>query len=368
MIPFLDLHKVNARFEVQFQERFKAFLDSGWYIMGDGLSTFEKEYAAYCKTKHCIGVGNGLDALRLIIEGYKSLGKLQEGDEVLIAGHTFIATLLAVKQAGLTPVLVDVDPHTFNFDLNLLEQATTPKTKAILPVHIYGALAPMKEINAFAKAHRLTVIEDAAQAHGAGTPEGKKAGNLGDAAGFSFYPVKNLGALGDGGAVTTNDDDLAAVIRKLRDYGTRVKYHNDLAGFNSRLDELQAVFLSEKLPLLDNDNARRRAIALRYLDGITNPEVILPGYSGDEAHIFHLFVVRVKHRDHFMTYLKSKAIGCLIHYPIPPHHQKAFSEMRDLHLPVTELLHREVVSIPISPVMTDDDVQTVIEAINMYSS
>lgn len=368
MIPFLDLHKVNARFEAQFKMQFQEFLDSGWYILGKGVQHFEEAYAAYCGTKYCIGVGNGLDALRLIIEGYKALNRLQDGDEVLIAGHTYIATLLAVKQAGLKPVLVDIDPKTFNFDLTLLERAITPKTKAILPVHIYGGLAPMEAINAFAKAHKLLVIEDAAQAHGAVAHNGRKAGNLSDAAGFSFYPTKNLGALGDGGAITTNDDALATVIRKLRNYGTSSKYVNDLPGFNSRLDEVQALFLYTKLQYLDTDNTRRQTIAKRYLEGITNSTIQLPAYDGGIAHVFHLFVIQVTKRAYFIDYLTDNGVGSMVHYPKPPHHQEAFSSFAKLSLPETEKLHQQVVSLPMSPVLTDEEVDRIIQVVNAYPS
>ncbi len=368
MIKFLDLQALNARFETDFKKQFQEFLDTGWYILGKGVQEFEEAFATYCGVKHCIGVGNGLDALRLIFEGYKSLGKLQKGDEVLIAGHTYIATLLAVQQAGLKPVLVDVNPDTFNFDFGLLEKSITAKTKAILPVHIYGQLADMKEINAFAKAHNLLVVEDAAQAHGAENKDRGKAGNLGDAAAFSFYPTKNLGALGDGGAVTTNDDELAGVVRKLRNYGTSSKYVNELVGFNSRLDEIQALFLKVKLNRLDKDNQRRRAIAQHYLEGITNPEISLPKYAGGKDHIFHLFVVRVTNRTHFMEYLEKNDIGAMIHYPVPPHKQEAFSHLSNLALPITEKLHKEVVSLPMSPILNDKEVHQIITIINAYQS
>ncbi|MBE9489783.1 MAG: aminotransferase class I/II-fold pyridoxal phosphate-dependent enzyme, partial [Bacteroidetes bacterium] len=265
MIPFLDLHKINQRFEADFKSSFNSFLDSGHYILGENVSAFENEFAKFCGTKYCIGVGNGLDALRLTLEGYKALGMLSEKDEVLVASNTYIATLLAIKQAGLTPVLVESDTENFNFNLRHLSTLITSKTRVIMPVHLYGELSTMNEINKIAKDHKLIVIEDAAQAHGATSLEGKKAGNLGDAAGFSFYPTKNLGALGDGGAITTNNEELATMIRKLRNYGTSSKYVNDVLGFNSRLDEIQAAFLRKKLPLLDEDNSKRRTIAKRYI-------------------------------------------------------------------------------------------------------
>ena len=366
MIPFLDLHKINVRFETNFQSRFNDFLDSGYYILGNSVQDFEREYAAYCGTAYCIGVGNGLDALRLILEAYKVLGRLKEGDEVLVASNTYIATIIAIKQAGLEPVLVEAEVEAYNFDLHALEASMTGKTKAIMPVHLYGQLSPMSALRAIAKIKGLLLIEDAAQAHGAKDVDGKRAGNLGDAAGFSFYPTKNLGALGDGGAVTTNDEALAAVIRKLRSYGSSSKYVNEYIGINSRLDELQAAFLSCKLPYLDRDNQRRRVIANRYFSEIKNDKLSLPSYDGSENHIFHLFVVMVKDRNDFIEYLTENSVGTLIHYPIAPHHQKAFVEYKHLDFPITEKIHREVVSIPMSPILTEEEVTQVISVINSY--
>lgn len=366
MIPFLDLQKINARFEKQFQNEFESFLDSGYYILGTRVTAFEKEFAAYCGTAHCVGVGNGLDALRLILEAYKVLGRLQAGDEVLVASNTFIATILAIKQVGMIPILVEADAATFNFDLKSLKASITKKTKAIMPVHLYGQLSPMDEINALATEANLLVIEDAAQAHGATSSSGKRAGNLGDAAGFSFYPAKNLGALGDGGAITTNNETLALVIRKLRNYGTASKYENEYIGINSRLDEIQAGILSCKLSVLDQDNELRRIVAERYLFEVKNKKIQLPDFDGSRNHVFHLFVIRVKDRAGFMKYLREKNVGCLIHYPIAPHQQKALSELNHLHFPITEKIHEEVVSIPISPVMTMDQVTTVISVLNSY--
>ena len=366
MIPFLDLHKINARFDADFKNRFEAFLDSGYYVLGTQVTAFEKDYAAYCGTTQCIGVANGLDALRLILEGYKVLGRLKIGDEVLVASNTYIATILAIKQAGLTPVLVEGDEGSYNFNLIALEEACTSKTKAVMPVHLYGQLSPMDEINAIAKKKGLIVIEDAAQAHGAKDNTGVKAGNLGNAAGFSFYPTKNLGGLGDGGAVTTNDTKLASVIRKLRNYGASSKYVNEYVGINSRLDEIQAAFLNCKLPSLDADNENRRSIAKRYLSEIRNVKIVLPNYNGSENHVFHLFVVQVKDRDGFINFLKENDIGTLVHYPIAPHKQEAFKEYKNLSFPITEKIHKEVVSIPISPILTSDQVNRVISVLNSY--
>jgi dTDP-4-amino-4,6-dideoxygalactose transaminase len=366
MIPFLDLKKINARFEKQFQNEFESFLNSGHYILGTKVAAFEKEFTTFCGTRHCIGVGNGLDALRLILEGYKIQGRLQTCDEVLVASNTFIATILAIKQVGLTPILVETDISTFNFDIERLKESITEKTKAIMPVHLYGQLSPMDEINTLAAEANLLVIEDAAQAHGATNFEGKRAGNLGHAAGFSFYPAKNLGALGDGGAVTTNDDELATIIRKLRNYGTATKYKNEYLGINSRLDEIQAAFLSCKLPSLDRDNELRRIIAERYLSEVKNEKIQLPKYDGSGNHVFHLFVIRVKDRLDFIKYMQEKGVGCLIHYPIAPHQQQALAEYNHLNFPITEQIHNEVVSIPISPVMTADEVTAVISFLNSY--
>lgn len=372
MIPFLDLNKINTRFKTEFQDVFQQFLDSGYYILGNRLQEFEESFANYCGTKHCIGVANGLEALRLILEGYKVLGKIKEGDEVIVAANTYIATILAIKQAGLNPVLAEAEAATYGFDISLLEGALTPKSKAIMPVHLYGQITNMDAVNAFAKAHHLLVIEDAAQAHGAkyqipnDTHHFLKAGNLGDAAGFSFYPTKNLGALGDGGVVTTNDDALAETIRKLRNYGTTTKYVNDLPGFNSRLDELQAALLNIKLKQLDQDNNKRREIAKIYLTQLSNPKVILPVVPDFETHVFHLFVVRVKNRNEFMNFMNENGVGTLIHYPIAPHKQKALSELNHLSFSVTEMIHNTVVSIPISPVMTDEEVRQVVKVVNSY--
>ncbi len=366
MIPFLDLKAINQRFELDFNRKFQDFLDTGYYVLGSQVKAFESSFASYCGADYCVGVGNGLDALRLILEAYKALGKLQDGDEVLVASNTYIATILAIKQAGLIPVLVEAENITFNFQLLALKNAITEKSKVIMPVHLYGQLSPMVEINALAKKYGLLVLEDAAQAHGAKDTNGNRAGNLGDAAGFSFYPSKNLGGLGDAGAVTTNDKSLAETIVKLRNYGTSTKYVNDILGFNSRLDELQAAFLNIKLPSLDADNDIRRKIADRYLSEITNEKIKLPVYSGKEEHVFHLFVVQVANRAEFSAYLDKNKIGYLIHYPIPPHRQKALSEYANFSFPITEKVHDEVVSIPISPVLSNEHVSNVIEVLNKY--
>ncbi|MGK0386868.1 MAG: dTDP-4-amino-4,6-dideoxygalactose transaminase [Patiriisocius sp.] len=366
MIPFIDIHAVNKRFEPSFKNQFQDFLDRGYYILGNQVTAFESRFAAYCETQYCIGVGNGLDALRLILEGYKVLGKLQEKDEVLVASNTYIATIIAIKRAGLSPILVETEKETFNFNISALKEAISPMTKAIMPVHLYGQIAPMDEIDRVAVYHNLLIIEDAAQAHGAIHKNGKRAGNLGHAAGFSFYPTKNLGALGDGGAVTTNDASLAAVIKKLRNYGSSSKYVNDILGVNSRLDEIQASFLSVKLPSLDTDNERRRTIANAYIKGITNPRIVLPIYDGSKNHVFHLFVVQVEARSEFQDFLKQEGVGTLVHYPIAPHQQEAFKEFDTLAFPVSETLHQQVISLPMSPVMTAVQIEKVINVVNAY--
>lgn len=365
-VAFLDIQAVNQVYKEHLDAAYEEVMAQGYYIMGKQLQAFEKEFAAYCNTKFAIGVGSGLDALGLILEAYKLIGKLKTGDKVLVAAQTFIATILAIEHAGLEAVLLDANPDDYNFNLEALEQAISPEVKIIMPVHLYGQIAPMKSINELAKKHNLLVIEDAAQAHGAVDIDGKKAGSLGDAAAFSFYPTKNLGALGDGGAITTSNKALMEAIYSLRNYGSTRPYVFDHLGFNSRLDELQAAFLRAKLAYLDRDNKRRQAIARTYLQGITNPKLRLPNYPNEEAHVFHLFVVRVEDRDDFMNYLKSKNIECLIHYPIPPHKQDAFSKYRNLSLPITEKLHKQSLSLPISPVMSPQEVQYVIEAIQAY--
>ncbi|WP_299780172.1 DegT/DnrJ/EryC1/StrS aminotransferase family protein [uncultured Formosa sp.] len=366
MIKFLDLHKINERFHPEFQLKFQEFLDSGYYILGQGVQTFEEEFAKFCGTTFAIGVGNGLDAITLILKGYVALGKLQEQDEVLVPANTYIASVLAILQAGLKPVFVEPDLETYNISVSDLEQKISSKTKAILAVHLYGQLAEIDAIQNCANQNNLLIIEDAAQAHGAVYHDGRKAGNLGHAAAFSFYPSKNLGALGDGGAVTTNNEELANTIKKLRNYGTTSKYVNELVGCNSRLDEIQALFLSVKLNRLEADNDVRRKIANRYLANIKNNKIILPLYTGLASHVFHLFVVRVAQRDHFMSYTKKHLIETLNHYPVPPHKQEALIDFNHLKLPITEQIHNTIVSLPISPVMESHDVDYLINVLNAY--
>ncbi|MDY8138558.1 DegT/DnrJ/EryC1/StrS family aminotransferase [Aquimarina sp. 2201CG5-10] len=365
-IPFLDLRKINISYQEEFKNIFSEFLDSGVYLKGSFLQRFEIEYAKYCGTGYCVGTGNGLDALTLILRAYIELGRLEEGDEVIVAANTFIATILSIKQAGLVPVLVEPDEKTFNINIPNIKTSVSSKTKVIIPTHLYGQLAPIPEINSFAQEKGFLVIADAAQAHGAEDKGGNKAGNLCDAAAFSFYPAKNMGALGDGGAVTTNDKDVADMVRSLGNYGTSTKYINDFIGVNSRLDEIQAGFLLAKLKNLEKDNIKRRQIAESYLSEINNHKILLPFWNKTNNHVFHLFVVRVKDRKHFVNYLEKSGIGYLIHYPVPPHRQKALIEFSYLSLPITERIHEEVVSIPLHIGLTEEEIKQIIKILNAY--
>lgn len=365
-IPFLDLQEINLRRHHVLEQAFDRTMASGWYILGNEVRAFEKEFATYCGAKHCIGVANGLDALTLILAAYKYLGVMQEGDEVIVPANTYIATILAVSHNRLTPVLVEPDIHTYNADPTLIEAAITPRTRAILTVHLYGQPADMDLILDIARRYGLKVIEDAAQAHGA-RYKGRRVGCLGDAAGFSFYPGKNLGALGDGGAVTTNNDTLAECIQALRNYGSRVKYHNLYKGFNSRLDEVQAAFLREKLRHLDTENAHRCEMAKAYLDGLSDaPHLVLPFVPEWAQPVWHLFVIRHPLRDALHRHLTASGIGSLIHYPIPPHKQAAFPEWNHLHFPISETIHREVLSLPINPCIDVSDIAKVNFAIRSF--
>ena len=366
MIHFLNLRKLNQPFEVAFQKKMKQFLDGGWYILGNEVKQFETDFASYCSTKHCIGVGNGLDALVLIFKGYIHLGKLQKGDEVIVPANTYIASILAVLQADLVPVLVEPRLETYNINPEEIEAKITSKTKAILPVHLYGQLCEMKAINEIAQKHNLLVIEDAAQAHGSQFSENEKAGNLSNAAAFSFYPGKNLGALGDGGAITTNDDELAEVLFSMRNYGSKVKYENEIIGVNSRLDELQAAFLNIKLKQLDSENEFRRSMAKRYLSEIKNARITMPSWDFSQNHVFHLFVIRTSNRLELHNFLKENGIDTMIHYPIPPHKQKALSQWSSFSFPITEKIHDEVLSIPLNSGLKASEIQHIITILNQY--
>lgn len=365
MIPFLDLQAIN---QIGREELIKAcarVIDSGWYIGGNELARFEGAFADYCGSKHCIGVANGLDALILTLRAWKELGKLKEGDEVIVPANTYIASILAVTENRLVPVLVEPDEASFNLCPEKVQAAVTPKTRAILSVHLYGQLADMPALHEIAERHNLLVLEDAAQAHGASIG-GRKAGNWGHASGFSFYPGKNLGALGDAGAITTSDDELAQILRALRNYGSHEKYKNLFQGVNSRLDEIQAAMLSVKLSLLDQQTAQRRQIAALYLKGINNAAIQLPHCPNSEQHVWHLFVVRSQQRDALQAHLASHGVQTLIHYPIPPHQQKAYADWSARSYPLTEAIHQQALSLPMGPTMTVEDAQTVITACNQW--
>lgn len=373
MISFLDLKKINEPYEAAFQEKLKSVLHNGWYILGKETETFEKAFAKYCNAEYCIGVGNGLDALTLIFKAYIQLGKLRKGDEVIVPANTYIASILAILQADLVPVLVEPKLETYTLNPDLILEKITSKTKAILAVHLYGQLAEMDQINSIARENNLLIIEDAAQCHGAGRSlkskvESQKTqnNNLQSAVAYSFYPGKNLGALGDGGAITTNDEALAKVLFSLRNYGSEKKYYNEFIGVNSRLDELQAAFLNLKLPNLDRDNDKRRVVAKRYLAEIKNDKIVLPVWDFSNNHVFHLFVIRTENREDLQEYLVQNNIQTVIHYPIPPHQQQAFPSWNQLSFPITEKIHDEVLSLPMSPVLTELEVDFIVEVLNKY--
>jgi dTDP-4-amino-4,6-dideoxygalactose transaminase len=391
MIHFLSLKKINQPFEAAFQDKMKQFLEVGWYILGNEVKQFETDFATYCGTKHCIGVGNGLDALVLIFKAYIYLGKLQKGDEVIVPANTYIASILAVLQADLVPVLVEPRLETFNINPEEIEAKITSKTKAILPVHLYGQLCEMKTINEIAKKHNLLIVEDAAQAHGArfsvqctmdsnqlqlsntdchaelvSASQHPLSPITHHSTAYSFYPGKNLGALGDGGAITTNDDELAEVLFSMRNYGSKVKYENEIIGINSRLDELQAAFLNIKLKQLDAENEFRRSMAKRYLSEIKNEKITLPNWDLSQNHVFHLFVIRTSNRLALQQFLKDNGIETMIHYPIPPHKQKALSDWNNLSFPITEKIHDEVLSIPLNSGLNVSEVQHIITTLNNY--
>ncbi len=372
MIKFLDLQKINAKYESELKQAAAAVIDSGWFLMGEKLANFEKELSQYIGCSNAIGVANGLDALRLILNAYIEMGVMSEGDEVIVPANTYIASLLAISDNNLVPVLVEPSAKSFNLDIDLIEKHITPKTKAIMVVHLYGQVCWSEDLVALAKKYKLKIIEDNAQAIGA-TWQGIKTGNLGDAAGFSFYPGKNLGALGDAGAVTTNDPALAEQVRALGNYGSKKKYVNEYQGLNSRLDEIQAAFLSVKLKYIDEENQHRRKLASLYLNGISHSDIQLPNpvnsnfnHDANPEHVWHLFVVRCKRRNDLQEYLTNNGIQTLIHYPIPPNKQLAYAEMNHLDFPLTNAIHDEVLSLPISPVLTVDEVGKVIAILNNF--
>ncbi|MEG0031913.1 DegT/DnrJ/EryC1/StrS family aminotransferase [Acinetobacter sp.] len=369
MIPFLDLKNINQQYREELITACTRVIDSGWYIGGNELEQFEQNFANYCGVKFAIGVANGLDALVLTLRAWKELGKLQDGDEVIVPSNTYIASILAITANNLTPVLVEPDIATYNIDPLKIEEAITAKTKVILPVHLYGQLAAMSDIMHIAKKHNLLVLEDSAQSHGAQLAH-KKAGNWGDASGFSFYPGKNLGALGDAGAITTNDAELANMLKALRNYGSHEKYKNLVPGVNSRLDEIQAAMLDVKLKFLDQEVEHRRKIASLYLEKINNPLIELPLSNIDasqyDQHVWHLFVIRSRNREILQQYLAENGVQTLIHYPIPPHKQQAYKEWNDLSYPISEKIHDEVMSLPMGPTLSLEDVEKVIQLCNEF--
>lgn len=366
MIPFLDLKGLNTQYKAELIEACTRVIDSGWYVQGNECKEFDKEFAEYCGTKYAIGVANGLDALILILRAYKELGFMKDGDEVIVPSNTYIASILAISQNNLVPVLVEPEINTYLIDPLKIEEKITSKTKAILPVHLYGQTCEMDKINEIAKKYNLKVIEDSAQSHGAYFKD-KRSGNLGDASGFSFYPGKNLGALGDGGSVTTNDEELANTIKALGNYGSHKKYENLYKGVNSRLDEIQAAMLRVKLRYLDNEVEKRREIANYYLQNIKNDNIILPTVREQDSHVWHLFVIRTTKRDELQKYLLDNGIQALIHYPIPPDKQNAYKEWNNESYPISEQIHDEVLSLPISGVQSLEDTMKIVQVINDFN-
>ena len=371
MIKFLDLQKINAQYAVELKQAAIDVIDSGWFLQGERVEIFEQQLKDYLGVRYAVSCANGLDALRLILKAYIELGIMNEGDEIIVPANTFIASLLAITDNRLKPVLVEPDIQTYNLNISLIERAITPKTKAIMVVHLYGRACWSEELESMAKKHHLRIIEDNAQAIGAnyylsdGTR--KKSGSLGDAAGNSFYPGKNLGALGDAGAVTTSDDELALVVRALGNYGSKIKYVNEYQGLNSRTDEIQAAFLSVKLKYLDVENEIRQRIADFYVNNIKNKKIVLPLLpEHTDAHVHHVFVIRTEKRDELRLYLENNGVQALIHYPVPPHKQKAYKEWNEQCFPVTEKIHKEVLSLPMSPVMTENEIEKVVELMNKF--
>lgn len=368
-IPYLDLKSINDTFEPQLSSAVTNAVSSGRYLMGQEVQGFEQEFAQYCGAQHCVAVGNGLEALQLMLMAYKIKEGWQDGDEIIVPANTFIASILAISKAGLKPVLCEPSMETYLIDPKRIPELITPRTRGIMVVHLYGRICAMDPIREIAQAHHLHIFEDAAQAHGATNPMGERAGSVGDAAGFSFYPGKNLGALGDAGAVVTNDADVARMVRMLGNYGSEEKYVHQYDGLNSRMDEVQAAVLRVKLKRLDQDNAKRREIARRYFEQINNPLVTLPAHTRcEEAHVYHIFPVRCPSRDQLRQYLQERGIETLIHYPIPPHQQQALSHFwSEASFPITEQIHREVLSLPLSPILTDHQVARIIKAVNAFN-
>ena len=365
MIKFLDLQKINLQYQEELENALLKVFRSGWYLLGEEVKKFENNITNYIGCKHAIGVANGLDALRLILNAYIQLGILQKGDEIIVPANTYIASILAITDNELVPIFVEPNIETYNIDISKIEEKISSKTKAIMIVHLYGAVCWSEELEKLALKYQLKIIEDNAQAIGA-TWHGIKTGNLGDAAGFSFYPGKNLGALGDAGLITCKNDELAHTIRALANYGSHQKYLNEYKGLNSRIDEIQAAILSIKLNYLEKENIRRNEIAEEYLSKIKNPKISLPAKPAIGEHVWHIFVIRTKNRDELQSYLTQHHIQTLIHYPLPPHKQEAYKEYKNYHFPITELIHQEVISLPMSPVLEKHEIETIIETINNY--
>ena len=363
MIPHLDLMQINRPYQAEMAEAMQRVAESGWYVLGKEVASFERNWAAYCGVSHCIGVANGLNALELIFKAFD----FPEGSEVIVPANTYIASILSVTNLGLTPVWVEPDLKTYNIDPRKIERKITSKTKAILAVHLYGKCCNMKPIWELARTHGLKIVEDAAQAHGA-SYLGLKAGSLSDAAAFSFYPTKNLGALGDAGAITTNDAELAKKIAALRNYGSTIKYYNDYVGTNSRLDEVQAAVLNVKLGHLDAENQRRRELARYFLSEIKHPDLVLPGIKTLYEDAWHLFVVRHPKREQFIDYLMDNGIQATVHYPVPPHKQRAYAAYNHLSLPISEQIHNEVISLPLNPALTNEEAAYIVQTINQFVS
>ena len=365
MVKFLDLQKVTSKYADEIHEAVNRVVDSGWYLQGQENASFERHYSDYIGTKYAVGVANGLDALIWILRGYIELGVMKPGDEVIVPANTYIATILAITENGLKPVLVEPNINTYQIDDRLIEKAVTPRTKAVMIVHLYGCCAYTEKIGEICKKYNLKLLEDNAQAHGC-VFNGRRTGSLGDAAAHSFYPGKNLGALGDAGAVTTNDKELADTIRALANYGSAKKYVFRYIGRNSRLDEIQAAVLDVKLRHLDEDNALRRHVARYYMEHIKHPDIILPEVENWDRHVFHIFPIRSSRREELQKYLSENGIQTIIHYPIPPHKQECYKDWNSLSFPITEKIHAEELSLPMSPVMEEEEIKTVVDTINRW--
>ena len=367
MIKFLDLKKINNQYSEEIKKVSSEVIDSGWYLLGEKVQQFENNLAQYIGVKHAVACANGLDALRLIFRSYIEMGVMKEGDEIIVPANTYIASLLAITDNKLTPILVEPTIDSYNLDINKIEEVITNKTKAVMIVHLYGQVCFNEKLKEIATKNNIKIIEDNAQAIGA-SYKNLKTGNLGDAAGFSFYPGKNLGALGDSGAVTTNDDNLASIIRAVANYGSKIKYQNEFIGLNSRMDEIQAGVLSVKLKHLDDANSKRKKVAKYYLSHINNPKIVLPQVINRniESHVWHLFVIRSERRDELQTYLKEKGVQTIIHYPIPPHKQNCYQELNSYSLRITEKIHNEVLSLPISPVLDEKDMIRIVDVVNNF--